>query len=362
MTTNNTDTETRTAIETTRNLDALTFGVEIETWGLGINGCAEAIREIVGGEITYVTNPTNGNTDTAVKDRDGRNWICTRDGSISGHSGCEVVTPVLRHSRDMSILQEVARNLRARGARTDNAGCGIHIHVGLTSMGATEREQAKALKNLCNIVYKHEDHINIACGVSDARENDWACRLPESFVAGIKRAKTLDAIMSHYYDKCGKGAYGRDRNFYKTVKANRDRGYRYGEAGHYCSARYSGLNLHNICFKSGNARTVEFRLFDATLHAGKLRAYVTFCLAMAARAANVSRTSYARRDGADSALGREQARWFASKLLGLVGDRYNTVRKFVCDAHFDVAEGRARVAAARNGEGYTDNESNRRAA
>lgn len=347
----NANTETNTAIETTKQIDALTFGVEIETYALGIPGCAEAIREIVGGTIGTVRNPTNGSYDTAVTDRDGRNWICTYDGSIEGHNECEIVTPVLRHSHDMNTLQVVVRNLRARGARVDSS-CGIHVHVGLTSMGRTEKEQARALKNLCNIVHKHEEHINIAVGCGAARQGQWAAPLPTEFVEGIRKARKLDDIMAHYYDKCGRGTYGRGMSFYRDVLAARDRGDRYGSTGHYCSARYSGLNLHNICFKSGNARTVEFRLFDATLHAGHVRAIVTFCLAICARAANVSRTSYARREGATSDLGREQCRWFVSKLLGLVGDRYDTVREFTCDRHFDVNGARRAVAAARNGAGY----------
>ena len=332
-----TNTETRTAIETTENIDRLTFGVEIETIALGIEGCCRAIHAVVGGT----------NYGDSVRDRDGRNWNVVYDGSIEGYRGAEVVTPVLRHSHDMNTLQMVVRSLRSHGARVDGS-CGIHVHVGLTSMGRTEKEQTRAVKNLCNIVYKHEEHINIAVGCDSDRQRDWARNLPESFVAGIRKARKLDDIMAHYYDKCGKNAYSRDMSFFRTVRPGG-----YGPSGHYCSARYSGLNLHNLCYRTGNARTVEFRLFDATLHAGKIRGMVTFVLAMAARAANVSRTSFARRNGATSDLGREQCRWFASKLLGLVGDRYDTVREFVCDSHFNVDGSRRRVAAARNGAGYT---------
>jgi hypothetical protein len=331
--------ESNTEIQTTKDLDTLTFGVEIETYKLGEQGCAEAIRKVVGGTVTTVINPTNGSYDTAVVDREGRNWICTQDGSIDGPWGCEIVTPVLRHSYDMSILQEVARSLRAAGARV-NDSCGIHVHVGLTSMGATEKEQVKTLKNLCNLVYKHETHINKSMGVSSEREMQWAARLPESFVKGIKKARTMNDVMAHYYDKCGRGAYARDMNFYRTVLENRDAGRRWGAAGHYCSARYSGLNLHNLCFKSNNARTVEFRLFDATLHAGKIRAYVTLCLALVARAKNASRTSSTRKACDNDNMLREQTRWFF-KALGLVGDRYDTVREVACDTHFDVASARA---------------------
>ena len=47
---------------------------------------------------------------------------------------------------------------------------------------------------------------------------------------------------------------------------------------HYNATRYHGINLHAF-FSKG---TVEFRLFNGTTHAGKIKAYVQFCLAMSA--------------------------------------------------------------------------------
>jgi Putative amidoligase enzyme len=323
-----------TEIQTIRNLDALTYGVEIETFGASKVRCAEAIRTVVGGTVDH----GYGYGGVKCVDREGRDWKVVSDGSINtqgtGH-GAEIVTPPLRYTADMIDLQEVVRALRACGAKV-NSSCGIHVHVGLTSMGRTEKEQTRAVKNLANIVHKHQRHINVAVGVSSSRESVWAKPLPTEFVNGIRRANTLDKILAHYYDKCGRDTYSRNMQ-----------SYRYAGQSHYCDARYSGLNLHNLCYRSGNARTVEFRLFDATLHAGKVRAYVTFCLAMAARAANVSRTSYAVQGDGDSALGREQCRWFL-KTLGLVGERFDTVRRFVCDEHFDVAESRRAAAEYRN--------------
>lgn len=333
----NANDESKTGTETVEQIDRLTFGVEIETYGLGHYGAAAAIHEIVGGT----------NHGESVTDRWGRRWNCVCDGSIEGHNGTEIVTPPLRHSHDMSLLQEVVRNLRAKGARV-NSSCGIHVHVGLTSMGRTEKEQTKAVKNLCNIVHKHQENINLAIGCGRARQAEWAAPLPTRFVEKIRKARKLDDIMRHYYPLCGR-SYGNDENTYSRIVPGG-----YGANGHYNGARYSGLNLHNLKFRTGNARTVEFRLFDATLHAGHVRAIVTFCLAMAARAANVSRTSFARANEVDG-LNREQARWFL-KTLGLVGDRFDTVREFCCDKHFDIEESR-RVARE-----YREREDRRRVA
>ena len=51
---------------------------------------------------------------------------------------------------------------------------------------------------------------------------------------------------------------------------------------HYNDTRYHGINLHAFFTKG----TVEFRLFNGTTHAGKIKAYVQFCLAMSAWAIN----------------------------------------------------------------------------
>ena len=53
---------------------------------------------------------------------------------------------------------------------------------------------------------------------------------------------------------------------------------------HYDDSRYHCLNLHSV-FQKG---TVEFRLFNGTLHAGKIKAYIQFCLAIGAQALNQS--------------------------------------------------------------------------
>ena len=84
------------------------------------------------------------------------------------------------------------------------------------------------------------------------------------------------------------------KKLYKTMKAERDitrtaleqiwyskanDGYVGGiDHAHYNYTRYHGLNLHAF-FSKG---TVEFRLFNSTLHAGKIKAYVQFCLAISA--------------------------------------------------------------------------------
>ena len=55
-----------------------------------------------------------------------------------------------------------------------------------------------------------------------------------------------------------------------------------GSNSHYDSTRYYALNLHAV-FSKG---TLEWRCFESTLHAGKVRANITLALAISAQAIN----------------------------------------------------------------------------
>lgn len=55
-----------------------------------------------------------------------------------------------------------------------------------------------------------------------------------------------------------------------------------GRHRHYHESRYHCLNLHSV-FQKG---TIEFRLFNSTTHAGKIKAYIQLCLAISAQALN----------------------------------------------------------------------------
>lgn len=49
---------------------------------------------------------------------------------------------------------------------------------------------------------------------------------------------------------------------------------------HYDDSRYHGLNLHSV-FSKG---TIEFRMFNSTLHAGEVKSYIQLCLAISHQA------------------------------------------------------------------------------
>ena len=88
---------------------------------------------------------------------------------------------------------------------------------------------------------------------------------------------------------------------------------------HYDSSRYHCLNLHSV-FQKG---TVEFRLFNGTLHAGKIKAYIQFCLAIGAQALNQSCAS--RRKTQTTNEKYTFRTWLLR--LGLNGDEFATARQ-----------------------------------
>lgn len=204
----------------------------------------------------------------------------------------EFVTPILRYE-DMDTLQELVRVLRRAGAIA-NSSCGIHVHVG------ADQHSAKSLRNLVNIFTSKQDIIYKALDVKCSREISY-CQKPESELSEHFNAdKPQD--MSRAADIWYAGYCG-DRN------------------AHYYSICYHGLNLHSVFTKG----TVEFRCFNSTTHAGKVKAYVQFCLAISHQAI-VQKSTSAKVTKSDN-----EKYTFRSWLLrmGLIGEEFKTCRKFL---------------------------------
>jgi hypothetical protein len=89
---------------------------------------------------------------------------------------------------------------------------------------------------------------------------------------------------------------------------------------HYDSTRYRGLNLHSVWFRG----TFEFRWFEATLHAGKIKAYIQFCLALAAKALT-SKKALSRKRALTPETAKYDFRVFLLR-LGLIGEEFKTAR------------------------------------
>lgn len=92
---------------------------------------------------------------------------------------------------------------------------------------------------------------------------------------------------------------------------------------HYNSTRYHALNLHSF-FQKG---TVEFRLFNSTLHAGKIKAYVQFCLALSAWSIESDDKVVFRTMNGYTAKKKVTLMYnILTNRLGLYGDEFKTCR------------------------------------
>lgn len=274
------------------------FGIEIEMTGITRKKAAEVIAEYFGTESFYIGTyyKTYG-----AKDRQGRTWKATFDSSIIAQkkSGgrtvraadeykCEVVSPILTYE-DMADLQEIIRQLRHKGAFV-NSQCGIHIHVDAS------RYTPQTLRNLVNIIASKEDILYKALRIDPARMR-WCKKTNERLLEAINRRKpqTMEALKDIWY---AGSTRGRDE--------------------HYNDTRYHGLNLHSAFTKG----TVEFRLFNSTTHAGEIKAYIQFCLAVSHQALTQKKAS-ARKTVTDNEKYAFRC-WMLR--LGLSGDEFKTCR------------------------------------
>ena len=274
------------------------FGIEIEMTGITRKKAAEVIAEYFGTESFYLGTyyKTYG-----AKDRQGRTWKATYDSSIIAQKKsrgrtvqaadeykCEVVSPILTYG-DMADLQEIVRRLRHSGAFV-NSQCGIHIHVDAS------RYTPQTLRNLVNIIASKEDILYKALRIDPARLR-WCKKTNERLIEAINRKKpqTMEALKDIWY---AGSTRGRDE--------------------HYNDTRYHGLNLHSTFTKG----TVEFRLFNSTTHAGEIKAYIQFCLAVSHQALTQKKAS-ARKTVTDNEKYAFRC-WMLR--LGLSGDEFKTCR------------------------------------
>ena len=91
-----------------------------------------------------------------------------------------------------------------------------------------------------------------------------------------------------------------------------------GSYRHYDASRYHALNLHSV-FNKG---TIEFRLFNSSLHAGVVKSYVQLCLAISHQAL-VQKS--ARKTKTQSENEKYTFRTWLLR-LGLIGEEFKTAR------------------------------------
>lgn len=267
------------------------FGIELEFGGITRGKAAWAIAKVLDSTPRYIGG---GYQKYEITGPDGRDWTIMYDSSVNTQGGeeCEFVTPKCTYD-DIPTVQECIRALRRAGAKVDSS-CGMHIHID----GANHT--AKSLKNLAFTFRAKQDLIFKA--VAPNRTNNRFCRpLTDDLVDNIKKSKNLDG------EKMKDVWYGTYRDYGRDTNA------------HYHDSRYHALNLHSLWYRG----TVEFRLFNSTLHAGEVRAYLNLCLAMSAAAINAKRASAEPLDNGNDKYAMRC--WLLR--LGFIGDEYKNVRK-----------------------------------
>lgn len=279
-----------------------TIGVEIEMTGITKAEAAAVTVNFLGGRIT---REYDGYDTYNIIAPDQRVWKIMNDASIKTMKNTkgklkdisnkdysvELVTPILKYE-DIEILQELIRRLRKVGAVSDSKlQCGIHIHIG------AKDHTPNTLKNLVNLMAAKEDLIYKSLEIDPARVR-WCKKVNEDLIQTInkKKLKTLEQLADIWYS-----GYGFE---------NRDR--------HYHTSRYHGLNLHSTFTKG----TIEFRLFNGTLHAGKIRSYIVFCLAISHQALT-QKSASARRTHTDNEKYTFRC-WLLR--LGLIGEEFKNCR------------------------------------
>lgn len=282
------------------------FGVEVEFTGITREMAANAVKEIVGGRMTgpkrdaYYTR--------SITDRQGRTWKVMRDSSITPKRNIgsenpdeyrvEFVTPPL-HYEDIETLQEIIRKFKEIGG-VPHSSCGIHIHIDGANHTAT------SLRRMVNFMLSRQEIIYEALNIG-ARKNRWCRPICPKLYETMKKESdftTYKAEHIWYSDA--------NDNYWGGINHN-----------HYNETRYHALNLHSF-FSKG---TVEFRLFNSTLHAGKIKAYVQFCLAMSAWAIESNDKIVFRNVTGYTADKKVTLMYhILTNRLGLYGDEFKTCR------------------------------------
>jgi len=273
------------------------FGIEIEMTGITRERAAKGIAGYFGTSSSYVGGSYSAYT---AADRQGRVWKAMSDASITCQKkndrggkviagreySTEIVSPILSYE-DIGDLQEVVRQLRHAGAFV-NKSCGIHIHVDAS------RHTPQTLKNLVNLMAQKEDILYRALKIAPERLR--YCQKVNEDLLGVinaKKPQTLQQLADMWYA----GVYG-------------------SRTAHYNESRYRGLNLH-ATFTKG---TVEFSLFNSTTHAGEIKSYIQFCLALSHQALTQRKAS-CRRSVTDNEKYCMRC-WLLR--LGLIGDEFKT--------------------------------------
>lgn len=273
--------------------------------GITRKHAAQVVAEMFGTDIYHRQSYDSW----CLKDREGKEWKFMSDGSITAERRIggitvpagseyktEMVSPKLTYG-EMGKLQEVVRCLRRNGGRV-NHSCGQHVHVDASN------HTPRSLKNALTIMYSKEDILFKALKVQTSREVQYCQKVRPAVLEKIRRMPNSNISMEKL-----------KRAWYEGGDGSMD---------HYNWSRYFALNLHAV-FSKG---TLEWRCFESTLHAGKVRANITLALAISAQAINQKCTHMRKTE-----ISENPCFTFRTFLLrlGLIGPEYKNVREHLLE-------------------------------
>lgn len=182
-------------------------------------------------------------------------WTAQRDGSLEagrGYKAVEIVSPVLKGMDGLREVLRVFEILNEAGVRV-NPSCGFHVHVGVQSvLGAQASDEGivvRWVRRMVHLVSVHELALFAITG-QPGRPSSVYCRTIKGQWDGVLQTQSsLRTVTDHV-------------------------------SGH--SDRYHTLNLCNLV---GGKRTVEFRVFGATVDGVQALGYVVTAMGIAHRAA-----------------------------------------------------------------------------
>ncbi len=183
-----------------------------------------------------------------------------------------MVTPILTYS-DMETLQELIRQLRHAGAKSDaTIGCGVHIHIG--AKGHTPQ----TLRNLANIMASHESLIADALNLDRYRMIRYCRTVDPRFLEQVNKRKptTMTQLADIWYSS---------HNGQLRQKPSLQRQpLPYAELP--CDFYKGTVRIQALPNSMLQAETAEVRL-----HAGQLKSYIQLCLALSQMAKTVKTAS-----------------------------------------------------------------------
>ena len=284
-----------------------TIGVEVEMNSITRSRAAKIAADFFGTGRYENTAARNGYQTWSAWDGQGREWKFQKDVSINGPDDekCELVTPILTYE-DIPTLQELCRQMRHAGAKSDaGRGCGIHIHIGANG------HTPQTLRNLANIMASHESLIAEALKIDRGRIRQYCRMVDPRFLERVnkRKPKTMAKFAEIWYESQNAG---------------------YGRNHHYNDSRYHMLNYH-ATFTKG---TIEFRLFQFDrpengkqngIHAGQLKSYIQFCLALSQMAKDVRGASAKPQQNENPKYAMRT--WLLR--LGFIGEEFATARDFL---------------------------------